>query len=63
VDPRIAAVREFELAMAVVQRSAGLTRKEVTAVVGNQLQDALATSQAALQTMEFEKQSGDEDAD
>jgi hypothetical protein len=62
-DPRVAAVQDFELAMAVVQRSAGLTRSEVTEVVGSELQDALVTSRAALLTMNFETQVGDDNVD
>jgi hypothetical protein len=45
---RIAAVQEFEVAMTYLQRSAALTRREVTEAVGNGLQEALNVGREAL---------------
>jgi anti-sigma factor RsiW len=48
-DPRVVAVQEFELAMRYVQKSARITRDEVTSAVGTGLRDAFAASREALE--------------
>jgi anti-sigma factor RsiW len=42
-DPRVAALREFELAMTYVQKTAAITGHEVTGTVGAGVLDALLT--------------------
>jgi anti-sigma factor RsiW len=49
VDPRMAAVQDFELAMRYLHESASLTRFEVSATLGAGLQEALVTSRESLE--------------
>ena len=56
-----AAVAEFEVAMAYLQRSAVLARIEATNAVGGGLQDALAASREALRNEQTNSQNGDDD--
>jgi len=49
IDPRVAAVQDFELAMRYLRDSASLTRLEVSATLGAGLQEALVTSRESLE--------------
>jgi len=49
IDPRVAAVQDFELAMRYLRDSAALTRLEVSTKLGAGLQEALVTSRESLE--------------
>lgn len=49
IDPRVAAVQDFELAMRYLRDSAALTRLEVSTTLGAGLQEALVTSRESLE--------------
>jgi hypothetical protein len=48
-DPRVVAIQEFELAMRYLQKSARITRTEITSAVGTGLMEAVSASRAALE--------------
>ncbi len=48
-DPTVAAVRDFELAMHYLRKSALLAQREVTAVVGGELSEAVAISRESVE--------------
>lgn len=58
---QVSAVQEFEVAMTYLQRSAALTRREVTEAVGSGLQEALNVSRGAVREDELERENGGEE--
>jgi anti-sigma-K factor RskA len=49
IDPRVAAVQDFELAMRYLRDSASVTQVDVTTAVGTGLQEALIKSRDSLE--------------
>lgn len=57
-DPSVAALREFELAMTYVQKTAAITSQEVSGTVGGGVLDALRTSRQSLRNAESKQETG-----
>jgi anti-sigma factor RsiW len=57
-DPRVAALREFELAMTYVQKTAAIASHEVSGTVGGGVLDALRTSRDSLRDAESTQETG-----
>lgn len=56
--PEAIAMRDFELAMKYVQKSAAITSQEVTGTVGGGVRDALLASRNSLRNAELRRETG-----